>query len=76
MIIKNGKKKIAAIILGKIRKEAELIPMISRASICSVTRILPISDAILEPTFPAKINEIIVGENSKIKESRLASPTR
>ena len=56
----------AAIILGRTKKFSELTPIISKASICSVTRIVPISEAILDPTFPARIREIIVGENSKI----------
>ena len=76
MITKKGKKKTAAIIFGSIRKLAEFTPIISRASICSVTRILPISDATFEPTFPAKIRQIIVGENSKIKESLVANPIK
>ena len=73
-ITRIGKKKIDVIILGKIKNEAELIPIISKASICSVTLIDPSSEAILEPTFPAKIKDTIVGENSSIKESRLAKP--
>ena len=40
--------------------------MISRASICSVRRMVPISEEICEPTLPAKIRQIIVGENSKM----------
>ena len=56
----------AAIIFGPIRKLAGLTPMISIASICSEIRILPISDAMLDPTFPASITLIIVGENSKM----------
>ena len=73
-ITRIGKKKIDVIILGKIKNEAELIPIISNASICSVTLIDPSSEAMLEPTFPAKIKDTIVGENSSIKESRLAKP--
>ena len=74
-ITNNGKKNIVAIIFGKMRKEAELTPIISKASICSVTLIEPISEAILDPTFPANINASIVGENSNINESLLANPT-
>ncbi len=46
IITRKGKKNIAAIIFGRIKKFAELTPIISKASICSVTRILPISEAI------------------------------
>ena len=49
--------------------------MISKASICSVTRMVPISDATLDPTFPARIKEIIVGENSKIVLDWVMYPT-
>jgi hypothetical protein len=48
IITKNGKKNIAAIILGNIKNDAELTPIISKASICSLTLILPISDAMLD----------------------------
>ncbi len=75
MIIKKGLMIIHASNLGKTRKEQELIPMISRASICSVTRMVPISDAILEPTLPANIRLTIVGENSRITESLVVKPT-
>ena len=76
IITKNGKKNITAIIFGNIKNDAELTPIISKASICSLTLMLPISDAMLDPTLPANIKDIIVGENSKIKESLLAKPTR
>ena len=49
--------------------------MISKASICSVTRIVPISDATFDPTFPAKIKEIIVGENSRMVLDCVMYPT-
>ena len=41
-------------ILGRMRYEAEFTPMISRASICSVMRIVPISDAMFDPTLPGE----------------------
>jgi len=66
---------MAAMILGMIKKEAELIPMISKASICSVTRMVPISEVMLDPTLPAKIKAIMVGENSKMIDWRAAYPT-
>ena len=46
------------------------------ASICSVIRIIPNSEAILEPTFPARIRAIMVEENSRRSESRTVRPTR
>ena len=45
-IINIGKNKTVAKIFGKIKKDAELTPIISSASICSVTLIDPISEAI------------------------------
>ena len=59
---------------GRHPGSAELMPMISMASICSVTRIVPISEAMLEPTLPARISDIIVQENSSMTISRVASP--
>jgi hypothetical protein len=35
---------------------------------------VPISDAMFEPTFPASIKLIIVGENSRIIDSRVPNP--
>ena len=55
-------------------KLADFTPMISRASICSVTRIVPISDAIFDPTLPARMRHIIVEENSSTRISRVAIP--
>ena len=49
-IVRKGKKTIAATIFGRMRYEAELTPMISSASICSVMRMVPISEAIVEAT--------------------------
>ena len=46
MAISSGLKIIQANIFGRTKKFAELIPIISRASICSVTLIVPILDAI------------------------------
>ena len=50
-------KKIEAIIFGNIKNEAELTPIVSNASICSVTLIVPISEAILDPTFRSNKKE-------------------
>ena len=66
---------ISAEILGSIRKQAEFTPIISNASICCVTRMVPISDVMLEPTFPANIRHIIEDENSRISISRVEYPT-
>ena len=46
--------------------------MISRASICSVMRIVPISEAMLEPTRPARMSATTVELNSSIIVSRVA----
>ena len=35
---------------------------------------MPISEAMLEPTLPARISDIIVQENSSMTISRVASP--
>ena len=60
--------------MGSTRKLAEFTPIISSASICSVTRIVPISEAMFEPTFPANIRHKIELENSSRIISRVARP--
>ena len=45
------------------------------ASICSVIRIVPISEAIFEPTLPARMRQRIVEENSNSSVSRVSKPT-
>ena len=47
--IRSGLRIVAAVTFGSTRKPAELTPIISIASICSVIRMLPISDEIFEP---------------------------
>ena len=60
--------------LGRMRELAELTPMISRASICCVTRMVPISEAMLDPTFPARIRHMMEDENSSNMISRVVYP--
>jgi len=74
--VRTGLKSRVATILGSIRYDAEFTPIISSASICSVTLMVPISDAIFDPTLPARIKALIVDENSRIIESRQPSPIR
>ena len=69
------KNAIAAIIFGKTKWFKELTPIISSASICSVIRIVPISEAIFDPILPANMSEIIVGENSRIVLDCVIYPT-
>lgn len=52
-----------------------MTPIISRASICWVTRIVPSSEAILEPTLPANIRHMMEEENSSNMISRVTYPT-
>ncbi len=63
-----------AVIFGIIRKRAGFTPIISRASICWVTRIVPSSDAMFEPALPASIRHIIEDENSSNIISRVVNP--
>src|SRR5512133_482942 len=74
--VRRGLKNSIATIFGRVRYEAELIPIISRASICSVTLMVPISDAILDPTFPASIRAATDDENSRMMESLQPRPIR
>ena len=50
--------------------------MTSKASICSVTRMVPMLDVMNEPTFPAIMIEVNVGANSRITDCRVAKPTK
>ena len=50
--------------------------MISSASICSVIRIVPISEAMFDPTLPARISATTVELNSSSIDSRAAYPIR
>ena len=59
------------IILGSIRNEAEFTPIISSASICCEVRMVPNSEAIFDPTLPAKIKHMIELENSSNMISRV-----
>ena len=70
-ITRKGIIVTMAEIFGRIRYSAEFTPMISNASICCVTRIVPNSEAIFEPTFPAKIRHMILDENSSSMISRV-----
>ena len=56
---------------GRIRYEAELTPIISSASICCDVRIVPISEAMFEPTFPARIRHMMDELNSRSIISRV-----
>ena len=58
-------------ILGRMRKAAELTPMISSASICCVTRMVPISEAMLLPTLPDRMRHMMLLENSSTIISRV-----
>jgi hypothetical protein len=71
----TGMKETIAAILGNINRLAELTPIISSASICSVTRMVPISEAMFDPTLPAKIRHNMEEENSNKMTSRVANPT-
>ena len=68
---RKGTIVIMPITLGRIRNEAELTPIISSASICCVTRIVPISDAMFEPTLPARMRHMMLDENSSSMISRV-----
>lgn len=61
-------------IFGNMRNDAEFMPIISNASICWVVRIVPSSEAMLEPTFPESIKHMMEDENSKSMISRVTYP--
>ena len=65
--VRTGLRSVAARIFGLATNEALLMPIISMASSCCVMRMLPISDAMLDPIFPARINATMVELNSSIR---------
>src|ERR1700750_2646626 len=58
--------KVVAITLVQTRNLKGLVPDTSIASICSVTRMEPISAPMLDPTFPAAIRAVTNGANARI----------
>ena len=72
--MRSGLRIVAATTFGSTRKPAELTPIMSIASICSVMRMLPISDAMLEPIFPARMRATIVEQNSRMRLSLTIYP--
>ena len=68
MMISSGIISVEATTFGSTRYDAEFTPMISKASICSEMRIVPNSEAMLEPIFPARIRQVTVGAISMMVE--------
>lgn len=50
--------------------------MTSKASICSVTLMVPMLEVMYEPTLPAKMIDIKVGANSRIIDLFVAKPIK
>ena len=66
----NGELDVAG--ADKVKEHLNgLVESVVSASICSVTRIVPISEAMLLPTFPAKIKHMMEEENSNKIISRV-----
>ena len=61
---KTGHVNTAANNFGTTKYEAELMPITSRASICSVILMVPNSPAMFDPTLPANTTHINVDESS------------
>lgn len=72
--VRRGLSSVVEHILGNTKYEAEFTPIISIASICSVILIVPISEDMLDPIFPANIRHTIVDENSSIRDSLAIYP--
>src|ERR1035437_1398026 len=69
MITSKGIVISAANTLGITKYDFVLMPIISKASICSLTLMLPNSPAILLPITPANTIQTSVGANSRITVS-------
>ena len=73
--IRSGLSTVALTSFGSTRKPAEFTPIMSMASICSVMRMLPSSEDMFEPIFPARMSATIVEQNSRMRLSRTMYPT-
>ncbi len=60
---------------GTIRYFTGFVARVWRASICSVTRIVPNSAAIADPTRPETINPVSTGPNSLVTDRATTVPT-
>ena len=72
--MRSGLRMVEATTLGSTRNPAEFTPIMSMASICSVMRMLPISDEMLEPIFPARMRATMVEQNSRMRLSLTMYP--
>ena len=65
----SGSTAVPARSRGAIRYLKGLVASVVRASICSVTRMVPISAAIAAPTRPATIRPARTGPSSRVIET-------
>ena len=61
---------------GSTRYWTGFTAMTSRASICSVTRMVPISAAMDEPARPVTMSAVMTGPNSRVMDRATVAPTR
>ena len=71
----SGKTKTPATIRGVTKYLNGLVDKVVKASICSVTRIVPISAAIAAPIRPATIRADKTGASSRVTEIRTTVAT-
>ena len=76
MMTSIGSIAIAARTRGTIRYCTGSVPSEVKASICSVTRIVPSSAAMALPTRPVTMRAVSTGESSRVKESATTLPTK
>ncbi|OPX96706.1 MAG: hypothetical protein A4E59_01047 [Syntrophorhabdus sp. PtaB.Bin027] len=75
MTVRRGSIRKDAIILGVTRYLIGLRAITVRASICSVTLIVPNSAAIAEPALPVTIRLVRTGPNSRVMLKATVAPT-
>ena len=73
--VSKGKVITDAAILGLTRNLMGFISMVSRASICSDIRIMPISAAMEEPALPIIIRAVSTGPSSLMRDRATAAPS-
>ena len=76
MIVSSGNISVVASTFGTTSLRTGLVASARRASICSVTFIVPISAVMPAPTRPPTISDISTGASSRTSESETTLPMK
>ena len=76
IMVSTGVISVKAMTRGTTRYCTGCTAMAVRASICSVTRMVPSSVATPEPARPDTRSEVSTGDSSRVSDSATVEPTR